>query len=350
MKKRLLLVLSIILTLSLTLTGCGGKDSEKSTGGKEAAKDAGKLVIYSPNTEDIINTIIPMFEEETGIEVEVIQAGTGELLKRIESEKESPNGDILFGGSKATVRTKKDLFEEYVSSEDDNMLDDHKNVDGFLTPTIADGSVLLVNKDLIGDIKVEGYEDLLNPELKGKIASGDPTNSSSSFAQLTNMLLAVGGDYESQKGWDYVKDLYTNIDGKILSSSSAVHKGVVDGEYTVGLTYEDPSAAYVRDGANVEIIYPKEGAVFLDAGVEIIKGAENLENAKKFVDFTISQEAQDAFGSELTNRPLRKDAKVGDYMKPLKDINVILEDEDYVQEHKDDLTLKFQKIIEDLRK
>jgi iron(III) transport system substrate-binding protein len=71
------------------------------------------------------------------------------------------------------------------------------------------------------------------------------------------------------------------------------------------------------DGAYVKVVYMEEGTVFLDAGVEIIKGAKNLENAKKFVDFVTSKEVQDALGQELTNRPLRKDATLGDHMKPI---------------------------------
>src|SRR5690625_2976324 len=304
--RKLFSVLNVLI-FSIVLVACGsdeGSDDE--------------LVVYSPNSEDIVSTLIPMFEKETGIKVELISAGTGELIKRIQSETENPYADIMFGGSKAQALGYPELFEEYVSVNNDDMEVVHQNVDGFLTPYIADGSVLLINTDLIGDIKIEGYEDLLNPELKGKIAAADPAASSSAFAQLTNMLLAMGGDYTSEEGWDYVAKLIENLDGKVASGSSAVHKGVADGEYVVGLTYEDPSAAYVRDGAPVEIVYPKEGTVFLDAGVEIIKGAPNLENAKKFVDFIISKEAQDTFGTELTNRPLRKGVELGDHMTPLR--------------------------------
>ncbi len=321
----------VILTLSVFLVACGGKDSGSSD----------SLVIYSPNSEDIINTLIPMFEKDTGIKVELISAGTGELFKRISSEKENPYADIMFGGSKAQALGYADLFEEYVSKNNDDMLDDHKNTSGFLTPYIADGSVILVNTDLIGDIEINGYEDLLNPALKGKIAAADPASSSSAFAQLTNMLLAMGGDYTSDAGWDYVAKLVKNLDGKVASGSGAVHKGVADGEYVVGLTYEDPSASYVRDGAPVKIIYPKEGAVFLDAGVEIVKGSKNLENAKKFVDFVISKDAQDAFGTKLTNRPLRKDVELGEHMTPLKDINILIEDADYIKDNRDQLVEKY---------
>jgi iron(III) transport system substrate-binding protein len=204
---------------------------------------------------------------------------------------------------------------------------------------------LLVNKDLIGDIKIEGYKDLLNPALKGKIAMGDPSNSSSAFAQLTNILLAMGGDYTNAAGWDYVKNLLAILNRKILNSSSAVHKGVADGEYIVGLTYEDPSAAYVRDGAPVEVIYMKEGVVYLSPGAAILKGAKNIENAKKFMDFLTSKKAQDIIGTKLTVRPVRADAKLGSYMKPIDQIKVIQEDVIYVQQHKNEIVEKYKAIF-----
>lgn len=321
----------LVFGLALFLAACGGGDKD----------DKNNLVIYSPNSEDIVNTIIPMFEKETGIKVELISAGTGELIKRIQSESENPYADVMFGGSKAQALGYPELFEEYVSKNNDDMEEGHQNVAGFLTPYTADGSVILVNTDLIGDIEINGYADLLNPELKGKIAAADPASSSSAFAQLTNMLLAMGGDYTSDAGWDYVGELVANLDGKVASGSGAVHKGVADGEYVVGLTYEDPSSSYVRDGAPVEIVYPLEGTVFLDAGLEIVKGAKNLDNAKKFVDFVISKEAQDAFGTELTNRPLRKDVELGDHMTPLSDIKIIVEDEDYVTENRDQIIERY---------
>src|SRR5699024_6797963 len=156
--------------------------------------------------------------------------------------------------------------------ESENIIEEYQNDHGLYTPYTLDGSVLIVNPDVVGDIDITSYEDLLNPELKGKISSGDPANSSSAFAQLTNMLLAKGG-YESDEAWDYVKDLYTNIDGKISSSSSNVYKSVADGEMAVGLSYEDPVAKLIQDGANVEIVYPEEGSVFLPASAAIIKDA-----------------------------------------------------------------------------
>jgi len=365
MKKRsLALLLASVMVISLA--GCGKKAEEPAApaeteapaegAGEEAGEEGGsgseqvggELVVYSPNSEGLINATIPLFEEKYGITVEVIQAGTGELVKRIESEKNDPYADVLFGGSWSQMYDNEELWEPYVSVNNDSVVDAYKNECGFITSNVLDGSVLIVNTDLIGDIEINGYEDLLNPELKGKIATADPANSSSAFAHLTNILLAMGG-YEDEAAWEFVEKLFENVDGKILESSSGVYKGVADGEYVVGLSYEDPCAQLVKDGAPVKIVYMEEGTVYLPASATIIKGAKNMDNAKLFMDFILSEEVQNIWGSTLTNRPVMKDAQTSDYMVPFSEIKVIEEDIPYVSTHKQEIVDHYTEIFTDLQ-
>ncbi len=339
--------LSLLLVFILALSGCASKSTEKenTTTGE---KKSDKLVVYSPNSEGLMNSVIPLFEETYGITVEVIQAGTGELVKRIQSEKDDPYADVLFGGSHSQYIATKELWEPYVSQNDANLPEAYQNKSGFTTSYVLDGSLLVVNKDLAANIKIESYDDLLNPELKGKIAMGDPATSSSAFAQLTNILLAKGG-YDSPEAWDFVGKLIKQLDGKVASGSSNVYKSVADGEMVVGLSYEDPCAKLVKDGANVVLVYPKEGVVYLPATSGIIKNAKNMDNAKLFIDFILTQEVQDIFGTELTNRPVLKEAKTADYMTPIADINTINEDMEYVNSHKDELAKKYTDLFASLQ-
>lgn len=321
---------------AIALTGC-------SSSGESTDQSSDTLVIYSPNSEGLINATIPAFEEQFGINVELIQAGTGELFKKLESEKGSPVADVMFGGAYTQYASNEELFELYVSTENENIVEEFQNQTGYSTPYTLDGSVLILNKDLTSDMNIQGYEDLLTEDLKGSIATADPANSSSAFAQLTNILLAKGG-YEDEDAWNYVENLFNLIDGKIQSSSSNVYKSVADGEMAVGLSYEDPTVKLLNDQANVEVVYPDEGTVFLPASVAIVKGAQNEENAKKFIDFLLSQEIQDTLGTSTTNRPVRKNAAVSENMKSLDEINVITEDYDYVIEHRDEIVSKYSDI------
>ena len=340
MKKFLSII--AVLGIVLSLVACTSTPAEP----VEEATD--KLVVYTPNSEGIINAVIPLFEQTYGVEVELIQAGTGELMTRLQSEASAPYADVMFGGSKSQFAANPDIFQEYVSDNDQYVLEAYRNTSGYMSSYVLDGSVLVVNTDLIGDIEINGYADLLNPALKGKIATADPSASSSAFAQLTNALLAMGG-YENEEAWDYVKSLVDQWDGKIASGSSAVYKSVAAGEMVVGLSYEDPCATLVRDGANVKIVYPKEGTVFLPATMAIVKGATNIVNAKLFIDFVLSEEVQNIFGSTLTNRPVREGATTADYMTPMSDIFVIVEDQDYVSANKKAIVERYTEIFASLQ-
>lgn len=305
------------------------------------------VVVYTPNEEGMLNSLIPVFESKSGATVQLITAGTGELYQRIRSEAGNPQGDVMFGGGAAQAASNTELWGAYTSPEDAAMVEAGKNTTGFFTPYQADGSNLLVNKDAAAQagITIASYADLLKPELKGKIAFGDPTASSSAFAQLTNMLKAVGGDYESDAGWDYVKKLVVQLDGISIGSSSQVAKDVVNGEYIVGLTYEPLSFNFVRSGAPVEIVYPAEGAAFLPATVQVIKGGPNEAGAKAFIDFVISEEGQTIIAEQTAGRPLREGV-VKPGLPALADIPTVTEDGVYVAQHRDEIIGKYRAILE----
>ena len=327
-------IISILIVLSL----CFGCSSEKS-------ESSNALVIYCPHPLDFINPLVDDFKAKNpGINVDVIAAGTGELLKRVESEKDNPLGDILWGGSLNTIRLKTDLFENYTSTNEVNIAEFYKNVEGPITRFTTIPSVLMVNTNLSKNIKIEGYADLLNPALKGKIACADPLTSASSFEHLDNMLYAMGNG-DPEKGWDYVKKLCANLDGKLLSGSSAVYKGVADGEYTVGLTFEEGGANYVVSGSPVKLVYMKEGVVFKADGIYIIKNAKNMENAKKFVDYATSYDAQKTINEKLNRRSVRDDLPPSEILLSVDKINVIKDDDATVEANKQNWLNKFKDIF-----
>ena len=328
MKKLLALVLSLAL---LSVCAC--------------AMAEGTLSICSPNSDGLLS-IIPLFEERTGIKVQVESLGTGDCMKRIASEasQEACTFDLMYGGSLANYEANKDLFQDYVSAEDANLMEAYKNTRGYCTNYTIDGSVLLVNTDMLAELGVEvtGYADLLKPELVGKIASADPASSSSAFCQLTNMLLAMGG-YESDEAWTYVHDLFVGQQVAITSGSSAVYKGVSDGEYAVGLTYEEAALKYIAAGATIDVVYPTEGTAILISPVAMVNGAPNEENAKLFIDYVLSEEAQSQLAA-VNRRSSRTDIALPDNFVPTAEIPKADYSTEWVVEH----TEEFNEVWEDL--
>ncbi len=326
--------LLMIALLACSLAACGGK-SEEPSGGDEPTVGGGDLIIYSPNSDPLIE-VAYTFGEKYGINVEVVSAGTGECLERISAEKDNPQGDVMYGGMNYANSYKEEyvpLFEQYVAAGDDKLPEAYQNFNGITTHYCLDGSAaLLVNIEEYEKLGLniddfDSYADLLQPELKGKIAMGDPANSSSAWAELTNMLLVMGDEPYDEKAWEWVGEFIKNLDGVQLSSSSAIYKGTVQGEYVVGVSYEDPCVGLLVDGAtNVRLVYPSEGAVWLPAGVAIIKNAPNMDNAKLFLDWLISDEGQNEV-AKTTARPVNPAiANTAKEMTPFSQINVKYED------------------------
>ena len=317
----------------LFAAGCGGGGDKKASAPKDDEK---VLTVYTARSETLNNAVIQSFEKDTGIKVNVVVAGTGEVIKRVKSEQANPLGDVLWAGSEAILVSSKDLFMNYVSKENDKMMEGFRNTTGMFTPAFSDPTVMIVNKQLKGDMKIEGFEDLLNPQLKGKIAFGDPVNSSSAFQSLVAILYGMGkGDPFGAEAWNYMDKLIANLGGKMSNSSSQVYKGVAGGEYIVGLTWEDPAANLVKSGAPVMVVFPKEGALYAPQTVQIIKNCKHPENAKKFVDYMLSEKVQNYVGQNLTVRPLRQGAKLADYMTPADKIKLAPKfDEKWVSENK----------------
>ena len=366
MKRHAALVMAGVMVMAGALTGCGStketktdetKKEETSAETKTETKaadsdtnteDAGTLVLYASTPEEFLKVVTEEFEAATGVKVEVVTAGTGELYNRIQAEGDNPLGDVMMGGMVSSGYVpNKELWEDYVSVNDQDLPEEYRNTTGNVTGFSLVPSALMINSDIAGDIEINGYEDLLNPELKGKIVMPDPTATSSGWEQLVNILYAMGGG-DTDEAWDYVDKLLANIDGKVLTSSGSVHKGVADGEYAVGLIAESMADTYIMEGmTNISKTFMEEGVVVNLDGVAIIKGAKNMDNAKKFIDFMTSKEFQQKM-AECTppRRPVRDDVTIpeGSGLAPSSEIKQIEVDYDYIAEHKAEIQEKFQEI------
>ena len=288
MKKLVSLILALAMAMSCLVVSA------------LADEPSGDLVLYTTVSELQYTALVGAFQEKyPNINITFTKAGAGECKSRIAAEKENPQADLMFGGLVyADALSMGDCFEEYVSPNEAALPDDMKNTTGVLTYHDAQIPCLWVNDELEKEagVEIKSYADLLNPALKGQIVSADPTESSSAWNQLQCILTDFGG-WDSAEAWEYIQQFHDN-EPVISGSSSGVYKGVYNGEYTVGLTYEPACVQMLSEGAEgVHIVYPTEGVTSIAFGSAIIKGAKNLDNAKLFIDFLISDEGQSIYNA-----------------------------------------------------
>lgn len=311
---------------------------------RAARSSSRELVVCSPHPADFIDAIVKEFEVETGIRVQVLAAGTGELLKRIEAERDNPRCDVMWGGSRASLDVYKQYFDPYVSVNEESFLPRYLEEGRRYTPFTAVPTVFMYNSNLVpSESRPRSWADLLDPAWRGKIAFADPSLSSSSFEALVNMLYAMGGGGPDE-GWDYVARFVENLDGTLLGGSSAVYNGVANGEYAIGVTFEEAAAIYLRQGAPVGIVYPLEGTIVEPDGVAVIRGAKNRENARLFVDFVTSKKVQMKIAEDLNRRSCRIDVPPVYGLSDLAEIRVISGDYAWAGANKEQILERFKEI------
>lgn len=293
MKFKKLIAAGTALLASVALVACGGGDGD---GGEDM-----DLVLYSSMTENDLDVLTGLLEEEfPGIAIEIVNGSAGELTTRIQSEAGSPQGDMMWGGlDTADGDTHSEIFEHWLSDHEDALPEAYKSPNGFYNVDHLSTVAFAVNNNLEEELGVEinGYEDLLDPALKGKIVMADPTSSSSAWNNISNIMAVYGND--SDEAWEVIRGLLEN-DIVIAGSSSAAFASVEDGEYVVGLTYEDGIAALLKSGAqNIRLQYPEEGTSASAFGTAVIEGAPNAELAKQVINYIMSPEGQVAFGEAV---------------------------------------------------
>lgn len=341
--KRKIGIASIVLFIAIIICASAVR-AYRNKGTQNQVKQTEDLVIYSAHPIELLRPLIKEFESRTGLLVRVELGGTGELIERIEAEKGDPVADIIWSGSLSTLKPQMYLFEDYISKNEEYIYDDFRNEEGVLTRFSDIPSILMVNTDLIGDIEINGYEDLLNPLLKGKIAYCNPLVSSSAYEHLINMLYAMGNG-NPEEGWTYVKQLCENLEGNLLRSSTEVYQGVAGGSYVAGLIFEDAAAALVEDGANIEMVYMEEGVLSTPDCIAIVKNASHMDNAALFIDFATGYEVQTMLTTKLNRRSVRMDVDTPENLKPKDEMRILHINDERIYDMKKEWINKFTEIF-----
>ena len=94
-----------------------------------------------------------------------------------------------------------------------------------------------------------------------------------------------------EAGFDYLRKLHRNVN-QYTKSGAAPAKAVALGETLLGITFMHDMVTAAVEGAPVKVVAPCEGTGYEIGSMSIIKGARNLDNAKKWYDWALSPEAQ----------------------------------------------------------
>ena len=303
-----------------------------------------QVVVYSANENTLDSLVYEAFEKATSIKVNGVSGGSGVLVKRIQTEKERPGGDIIWGVSRSLLESNKDFFTPYKSKNVGAIPAEFRDPNDLWIGNNLHMLVILQNtKALPADQGPKSWNDLLDPKWKGKIAFTDPANSGSAYTNAT-LLAQMWGNNDA--AWKKVEQFFANT--KVLNRSSLVFQGVGNGEYPLGVSLEYAGYLWASNGAPVKVIYPSDGTAAQMEGCAIIKGGPNTESAKAFVDFINQKDTRELILSKTFRRPARQDldlSKLPGNMPALAAIKIAPYDEAAWTKTRPETMQKLQDII-----
>jgi len=310
LKKFIIIMFAIIVAVPcVLLTGCGN--------GSTDFEDSSEITVYTALEDENVTEYLELFSaKHPDITVHIVRDSTGIITARLLAEKNNPVADLVWGtaASSLLILDEEGMLEPYAPAGVDKILPQFKS--GKSVPTWVGNNawetVFVINAVEIEKIGLEasdinGYQDLLRPELKDHVVMPNPASSGTGLLTVTALLQLNGR--ETDNGWDYMSALHENIQQYTHSGSKPARMAAA-GECIVGISFGFPAINQKKQGAPVEIVFPAEGSGWDLESNALIKKSDINPAAKTFLDWAISDEAMNLYSKSY---PIVTNGKASTY-------------------------------------
>ncbi|MCP4969716.1 MAG: Fe(3+) ABC transporter substrate-binding protein [Arcobacter sp.] len=277
--------------------------------------------VYSVRHYDTDKKLFKMFEEKTGIKVNVVKAKGGALIKRLKSEGKNSPADVLITVDAGGLYKAKsaDLLQsidsDYLTKNVPSNLRDRDNQWFALTKR---SRVTLFKMGSDTDKQLSTYEDLADPKFKGKIVVRSSSNVYNQ-SLLAAMIEHHGEEYATKWAKGVVANMARTPKGNDRAQIKAVANGIgsvaIANTYYVGKMVNNKDVSQRDAIAKMKIFFPKfkNGGTHINvSGAGVTKYSPNKGNAVKFIEFLAGPDAQALFAEGNYEYPVLNGVKSSD--------------------------------------
>ncbi|GAB1482438.1 ABC transporter substrate-binding protein [Treponema sp.] len=304
------------------------------------------LLAYASVEQDLAVNLFTAFEKETGIKVEFVRLGSGELEARMEAEKNDPQASIWVGGvgTNHISAQMKGLTAPYKSRAAAAIPDKFKDKDGFWVGLYLGPLSITTNLNRAKELGLTpptSWADLLKPEYKGKFRIAFPGSSGTGYNFLTTVIYL--NNMDENKAFDWLKKFADNCE-KFERSGPAPINYVATGEIPIAIGYAHDAVRAKAAGAPLLINIPTEGVGFELASMSLIKGGKQAVLAKKLYDWILGPNGQKIVANFFVV-PVQEGVEANPNAIPLSRIKTVNQDSLWDASNKSRLQDRFSKEI-----
>jgi iron(III) transport system substrate-binding protein len=295
----------------------------------QPARADGNLTVYCSVQEEWCQLMVNEFQKATGIAASMTRKSSGETYAQVKAEAANPKGDIWWGGTgdPHLQAAEEGLTEAYESPMLAKLhpwsLEQHKTAQGRTVGIYLGALGFGYNTELLQQKNLPApacWADLIKPDYKGEIQVANPNSSGTAYTFVAT-LVQLWGEEEAFK---YLKTLNDSVN-QYTKSGAAPAQAAARGETLIGIAFQhDVVTPAIISNAPLKNVSPCEGTGFEIGSMSIIKGAPNLDNAKKWYDWALTPEAQKlgAMANSFQN-PSNMEAPIPDQAPKMADIKLI---------------------------
>ena len=274
------------------------------------------------------NMISTVYAKTTGTKVNMSLKGSGEALAQLIAEKDNPKTDVWFGGTgdPHLQAAEQGLSLEYKSPSLTQLhpwAQQQAQQSGYKTVGIYSGPLGFgYNTELLAKKKMpvpKTWADLLKPEYKGDIQVANPASSGTAYTMIATLVQLMGED----KAFEYLKGLHKNVSTYTRSGTGPI-KAAARGETAISISFVHDGPGEKMQGFPIETITPSDGTGAEIGSMSLIKGARNLDAAKKFYEWALTPAAQEmGAAAKQFQLPSNKSTKLHPSIPDFKKIQFI---------------------------
>lgn len=298
---------AVLLVPTLLLGACSTGETGAPAGSGPAVADDGPLVIYSGRSEDLVAPLIEQFEEKTGIETEVRYAGSAEQAQLLLTEGKNSPGHVFFSQEAGALGLlgEQGLLVELPEEVLSQVPETYTAQDDTWVGVTGRARVVVYDSEQVDAADVpDTAAEIVDPRWSGQVAVAPGNASFLSF--VTALRLVEGEDGATE----WLSALATN-GVQTYEKNGAILEAVGAGTAQLGLInhYYWYSAAAEQGAENMraQLVFGQSGdpAALVNAtGVGILPQGEGRSDARQFVDFLLSEQAQTYFATTEFEYPL----------------------------------------------
>ncbi len=258
------------------------------------------VIVYSGRAERLIKPVLNHFEKTTGTKVQLLTAGSTELVNRLRAEGVRTPADVFIANEAGALELARGLHllqPITLPSVAATIPAPFRAPDNSWIGLSGRIWMIVYNTKLVDPSTIDSLLDLASPAWKGKLAI--PSSNSEYLQDGASIILAAKGEKTVE---DFLQGLRDNAGNEVYGKNRQIVDAVAKGKVAVGIVNHYYIFRHLANdpGAPIAPLITDQteggmGAIMNVAGIGLTASTQHMSAAHQLIEFLMSPTGQEMF-------------------------------------------------------